>query len=76
MDYPLTYYMSQWNIQPITGKNPDIPETPYRTIAPALSPEIPAVSQDVVRFPDQVSLIKNLQVWTFVKIRPSESIFE
>ena len=52
------------------------PDTLYRTITPALSPEIPAVSQDLVRFPDKVSLVKNLQVWSFEKINPSESVYE
>jgi hypothetical protein len=34
------------------------------------------VSQDVVRSPDEVSLIKNLQIWTFDPVRDSEHLYE
>ena len=51
-----------------------------RPSIPALAKEILAVSQDVVKSPDEVSLIKNLQVWTFDPVTgfdsPENEVFE
>ena len=48
---------------------------PPKTVIVA-SEESLAVSQDVVKFPDQVSLIKNMQVWTFKKVPEIKDVYE
>ena len=37
--------------------------------------DVVAVSQDVVDFPDQVSLVKNLQLWGFELVRESDQLY-
>ena len=58
--------MLQWYIEPPLGENMD---SEYRIVIPWQSKDLKfiasAVSQDVVQHPDEVSLIKNLQVWSF-----------
>ena len=46
---------------PLTDENDGVD----RIIIPEVSKEILAVSQDAVKNPEQVSLIMNLQVWSF-----------
>ena len=64
----------QWNIQPAL-KDCD---SKYFIITPALSKEILAVSQDVPKTPGEVSLIKNLQVWSFEAVpgREADHLYE
>ena len=63
---------SQWNIQPALPHS----DSEYFIIIPALSKEILAVSQDVPKCPDEVSLIRNLQVWSFEPIREADRLFK
>jgi len=75
---PQTHKSNQeWIIQPpLKGENDD---TADHIIIPALSTGVDkenlAVSQDVVKLPDEVSLIKNLQVWSFQLIRESDNLY-
>ena len=64
----------QWNIEPPlpAGENDDSVD---RIILQPFSKEILAVSQDVVKSPDEVSFIKNLQVWTFRLIPESDQVY-
>ena len=65
----------QWQIEPpLTGYK----DSADRIIIPAMSEykDVVAVSQDVVKYPDEVSLIKNLQVWGFELVRESDKLYE
>ena len=70
------FFALQWIIElPLKGENLK-EDTGERIIIPALTKAILAASQDVVGSPDEVSLIKNLQVWTFEAVRESDHVYE
>jgi len=68
----------EWNIVPPLKDEFLSDDSGDRVIIPALelSREILAVSQDVVKSPDEVALIKNLQVWSFEAVRESDNLYE
>ena len=65
---------SQWNIKPPLPGEYD-GSVDVIIIPPNKDSDYLAVSQDVVKSPDEVSLIKNLQVWT-IKPIPDFDLFE
>ena len=67
---------SQWSIQlPLEGETFD-KNSEYRIIVPVHTSNFAAVSQDVVKSPDEVFLVKNLQVWSFEAVREADKLYE
>ena len=60
---------------PLEGENVN-KDSADRIIIPARSNNFDAVSQDVVKSPDEVFLIKNLQVWSFKLVREGDKLYE
>ena len=66
------FLQSQWNIDlPLKGEKLNY-DSADRIIFPALSSVILCPSQDFIKFPEKVFLLKNLQVWRFVPVQGRE----